>query len=53
MRPALMQRLQTRTRFTAPPSTILTACKFGSQRRFVLLFAWLTLLPTEGLLPHE
>jgi hypothetical protein len=48
-----MQLLHTRTRFTEPFSTILTRCKFGSQRRLVLLFAWLTLLPTAGRLPHE
>ncbi len=30
---------------------ILTLRKFGSDRLFVLLFAWLTLLPTIGPLP--
>jgi hypothetical protein len=35
-----------------PFTLALTVCRFGYQRRFVLLFAWLTLLPTIGFLPH-
>jgi hypothetical protein len=31
---------------------ILTRWRFGSQRRLVLLWAWLTLLPVSGPLPQ-
>ena len=39
--------------FLVCPFTLtLKVWRFGYQRRFVLLCAWLTLLPTTGLLPH-
>jgi hypothetical protein len=46
--PAEMQRVQTRTCFRVPFSvTMWTRRRFGTQRRRVLLFAWLTLLPNR------
>jgi hypothetical protein len=51
-RPLLRQRVQTRRRLTPPAVAARTSCKFGFHRRLVLLLAWLTLLPTEGRLPH-
>ena len=51
--PERMQRVHTRAWILLPPLVaILTRCKFGSQRRLVLLWAWLTLLPVTGPLPH-
>jgi len=51
--PAEMQRVHTRTRRRVPlSSTIFTVWRFGSQRRRVLLWAWLTLFPVAGPLPH-
>src|SRR6202035_560826 len=50
--PLRIQRVQTSTRCTPPPITARTSCRLGFQRRLVLLLAWLTLLPTEGRLPH-
>ena len=51
--PAEMQRVHTRTRRRSPfSSTIFTVWRFGSQRRRVLLCAWLTLFPVAGPLPH-
>src|SRR3546814_15091374 len=46
--------LTVRRRRTAVPSTSLiseVSCRFGRKRRFVLLLAWLTLLPTNAPLP--
>src|SRR5262249_4114938 len=48
-----MQLVHTLSRFTVPCTFARTCCKFGNQRRFVLLLAWLTLFPTEGRLPHN
>jgi len=36
----------------APRTLIFIDCRFGSQRRFVLFIAWLTLLPAMGPLPQ-
>ena len=47
-----MQRVQARIRLVSPSTTVRTVCKFGYQRRFVRLLAWLTLLPVVGPLPH-
>jgi hypothetical protein len=47
-----MQRVQTRMRRTLPSTFARTRWRFGLKRRFVLLLAWLTLLPVEGRLPH-
>ncbi len=51
--PAEMQLVQTRIRLRVPFSvTTWTGWRFGSQRRFVRLFAWLTLFPLRGPLPQ-
>jgi hypothetical protein len=49
-----MQRVQTFTLFTDPvfSSTQRNLCKLGYHTVFVLLLAWLTLLPIAGFLPH-
>jgi hypothetical protein len=49
-----MQRVQTFTLFTDPvfSSTQRKLCKFGYHVAFVLLLAWLTLLPIDGFFPH-
>jgi uncharacterized protein (UPF0218 family) len=45
--PERMHRVQARTRLTLPSwRTCRTCCRLGYQIRLVLLFAWLTLLPT-------
>src|SRR5438046_7779135 len=48
----LRQRVQTRSRRVVPFTTARTRWRFGYQRRFVLLFAWLTLCPVMGPLPQ-
>lgn len=50
--PDRMQRVQTRIRRVAPPTAARTLCRLGFQRRFVILWAWLTLFPKRGPLPH-
>jgi hypothetical protein len=51
--PAEMHEVHTRTRLRVPTSsTIFTVWRFGNQRRRVLLWAWLTLFPVAGPLPH-
>ncbi len=51
--PERIQRVHTFMRTVFPPaSTVLTRCRFGNQRRLVLLWAWLTLLPVAGPLPQ-
>src|SRR5690606_34587791 len=51
--PAERQDVQTRTRLRVPFSVTMRAvCRFGSQRRRVLLLAWLTLLPARGPFPQ-
>src|SRR5436305_1577373 len=49
---ALRHRVQTRRRRVVPFTTARTRCRFGYQRRFVLLFAWLMLCPVMGPLPQ-
>src|SRR6266571_3285074 len=48
----LGQRVHTRSRRVVPFTTARTRCRLGYQRRFVLLFAWLTLCPVMGPLPQ-
>jgi hypothetical protein len=48
--PDLMQRVQTFTVLTEPFITTRNFLILGFQRRRVLLFAWLTLLPNWGFL---
>jgi hypothetical protein len=50
--PDLMQLVQTAIFFTLPFEIVRTRCKFGLNLRLVRLWAWLTLLPTIGFLPH-
>jgi len=51
--PDEMHDVHTRTRRRTPfASTIFTGCRFGNHLRRVLLWAWLTLFPVEGPLPH-
>ncbi len=40
--PAFRQRVQTRTRSALPATRARILTKFGSQRRLVSLWAWLT-----------
>ena len=47
-----MQSVQTKARLTCPSNLPRTRFRLGSQARFVLLLAWLTLLPTERPLPQ-
>jgi hypothetical protein len=47
-----MQRVQTRMRRTAPSTSALTRCRFGSNRRALTLWAWLILRPTTGAFPQ-
>lgn len=49
-----MQLVQTLMCLALPQSVATrTVLRLGSQRRRVLLLAWLTLLPVEGFLPHK
>jgi len=50
--PAFRQDVHTLTRLTEPFTTARTSCRFGSHRRGDRLFAWLTLFPAIGFLPH-
>jgi len=50
--PDLMQLVQTSIFLTLPFEIARTRCRFGLNRRFVTLWAWLILLPTIGFLPH-
>jgi hypothetical protein len=53
MAPERMQLVQTRIFLLFPADTAtFTLCKFGSQRLLFLLWAWLTLFPVTGFLPH-
>ena len=45
--PLRKHRVHTSIRLTPPPTEARTSFKFGCHRRLVLLFAWLTLLPTD------
>jgi hypothetical protein len=51
--PERIHRVQALTRTVRPvPVTVRTFCRFGSQRRRVLLWAWLTLFPVSGPFPQ-
>jgi hypothetical protein len=51
--PAEMHDVHTRTRRRVPDASMIRAvCRLGSHRRLVLLFAWLTLFPTDRPLPQ-
>ena len=50
--PDLKHLVHTVIFLVCPFTLTLNVWRFGYQRRFVLLCAWLTLLPTIGLLPH-
>ena len=47
-----MHPVQTTICLVLPLFCTRTRCKFGSQRRLLKLWAWLTLLPTTGPLPQ-
>src|SRR5258705_3266026 len=47
-----MHDVHTRVRRTPSVVATRTVCRLGYQRRLVLLFAWLTLFPVTGPLPH-
>ena len=48
----LMHCVHTRIRRVTPPTWARTRCRFGYQRRLVLLLAWLMLCPVMGPLPQ-
>tara|TARA_B100001996_G_C18256933_1_gene437541 strand:+ start:301 stop:534 length:234 start_codon:yes stop_codon:yes gene_type:complete len=51
--PERMHWAHTRVFLRFPPGfRILTVCKFGIQRLFVLLLAWLTRFPLAGVFPQ-
>ena len=50
--PCRMQDAQTRIRLIVPLIWTRISCRLGSQRRLVLLCAWLMLLPLIGFFPH-
>jgi hypothetical protein len=50
--PERIQLAQARIVDTRPPTKALTRWTLGSQRRFVLLFAWETLFPVPGFFPQ-
>jgi len=50
--PERRQRVHTRMRRTPPLTLARTRCRFGCHVRLVLLFAWLTLWPTERCFPQ-
>src|SRR5438874_4355535 len=47
-----MHEVQARRRLLAPLTRARTLCRFTFQRRLVTLWAWLTLCPNCGPLPH-
>ena len=51
--PAFRQRVHTYTRRGAPPSVILTFCRFGSNRRLVATMECEREFPKAGRLPQE
>ena len=51
-RPERKQRVHIRMCRTAPSCKVRTRCRLGYHLLFVLLLAWLTLLPVWGRLPH-
>ena len=50
--PERMQRVQTSSFFTPPPTFARTDWRLGFHRRRVRLLAWLTVLPVDGPLPQ-
>jgi len=50
--PLRRQEAQTRTRLEPPATLARTGRKLTFQRRLVMLWAWLTLLPVRGFLPQ-
>jgi hypothetical protein len=50
--PLRRQEVQTRTRLEVPAALARTGRKLMFQRRLVMLWAWLTLLPLRGFLPQ-
>ena len=50
--PDRRQRVHTLRRLVPPPTWARTFCRLGSHLVLVLLWAWLTLFPTMGFLPH-
>jgi hypothetical protein len=48
--PAFRQRVHTRARRALPATMIRIETRLGIHRRFVRLWAWLTVCPTDGLL---
>lgn len=50
--PDLIHCVQTLMRLGVPSTSTRALCRLGCQRRFVLLFALLTLWPVLGPLPH-
>jgi hypothetical protein len=50
--PALMQLVQTFSRFGAPPTTARTRCTFGFHRRLVRWWECETFLPKNGFFPQ-
>lgn len=52
-RPERRQRVHTRMRKAEPLTSAFTRCKLGLKTRFVLLFAWLTLLPVWCFFPQR
>ena len=50
--PDFIQLVQTFIFLTLPLYTVRTLWRFGLNRRFVTLWAWLILFPTSGFFPH-
>ena len=50
--PAFRHEVQTFIRFGTPFTSARTVCRFGFHRRLVRLWAWETLFPKVGFLPH-
>src|SRR5207302_9958060 len=51
-RPERRQRVQTSSRLAPAPTRACTRWRFGRHTRLDLLFAWLTLWPTDRCLPQ-
>ncbi len=50
--PARMHEVQALTRLGDPSTTALTRWMLGFQRRLVLRWEWLMLIPKDGRFPH-
>ena len=44
--------MQTYARCGVPPTSTLTRCRFGSNRRFVATIEWLRWWPNDGFFPQ-